>query len=344
MKKNLLGFLAASLLCLPFSLSLVAQEPVLRDQVPDTYTVVKGDTLWDISDTFLKNPWMWPEIWHVNAQIQNPHLIYPGDVIRLIYLDGTPRLTLDTSGREFKLSPKARVISEGEAIPTIPLDKINSFLSRSRVVDEEALETAPYVVAGGDDHLIVGAGDKAYVRGNIQEKYSVFGVYRKGDVYRDPETKEILGVQALDIGSGEIVSIEGEISTMEVTRTTSEIRAGDRLLREEERSIDSTFFPSSPNGDVNGVILAVEGGVTQVGRMDVVVINRGAREGMNAGNVLAIYKRGKRIRDRVSGGKVDLPDERAGILMVFRVFDKVSMALVLEADQGIAVNDIVKNP
>ncbi|VUD64311.1 hypothetical protein TDB9533_03287 [Thalassocella blandensis] len=344
MKKNLLGFLAASLLCLPFSLSLVAQEPVLRDQVPDTYTVVKGDTLWDISDTFLKNPWMWPEIWHVNAQIQNPHLIYPGDVIRLIYLDGTPRLTLDTSGREFKLSPKARVVSQGEAIPTIPLDKINSFLSRSRVVDEGVLESAPYVVAGGHDHLIVGEGDTAYIRGDIQEKFSVYGVYRKGDEYRDPITKEKLGVQALDIGSGEIIAINGEVSTMDVTRSTEEIRAGDRLLREEERSIDSTFFPSSPNSDVNGLILAVEGGVTQVGRMDVVVINKGAREGMVPGNVLAIYKRGKRIRDRISGGKVDLPDERAGILMVFRVFDKVSMALVLEADQGIAVNDIVKNP
>ena len=344
MKKNLLGFLAACILCLPFSLSIVAQEPVLRDDVPDTYTVVKGDTLWDISDTFLKNPWMWPEIWHVNAQIQNPHLIYPGDVIRLIYLDGSPRLTLDTSGREFKLSPKARVISQGEAIPTIPLDKINSFLSRSRVVDEDLIDNAPYVVAGGDDHLIVGAGDRAYVRGNIEEKYSVFGVYRKGDEYKDPVTKEKLGVQALDIGSGEIVAINTDVSTMAVTRTTEEIRAGDRLLKEEERSIESTFFPSAPNSNVEGVILAVEGGVTQVGRMDVVVINRGAREGMVPGNVLAVYKRGKRIRDRVSGGKVDLPDERAGLMMVFRVFDKVSMGLVLEADQGLAVNDIVKNP
>ncbi len=344
MKKNLLGFLAIAVLCFPLALSLKAQQPVLRDPVPDTHTVVKGDTLWDISDTFLKNPWMWPEIWHVNAQIQNPHLIYPGDVIRLIYMDGQPRLTLDNSGRVFKMTPKARVISVGEAIPTIPLDKINSFLSRSRVVDEEAIDNAPYVVAGGDNHLIVGAGDKAYVRGYTGSKYAVYGVYRKGQKFVDPITGEDLGVQALDIGSGEIMALDGEISTMEVSRTTEEIRAGDRLLIQEERAIDSTFFPSSPNGPVNGTILAVEGGVTQVGKMDVVVINRGAREGMQAGNVLAIYKRGKRIRDRVSGQSVTLPDERAGLMMVFRVFDKVSMALILEASQGLAVNDKVTNP
>lgn len=344
MKKNLLGFLAAVVLCLPMSLSTTAQEPVLRENVPDTHTVVKGDTLWDISATFLKNPWMWPEIWHVNAQIANPHLIYPGDVIRLVYMDGSPRLTLDTSGREFKLSPKARVISQGEAIPTIPLENINNFLSRSRVVDEDVIDSAPYVVAGGDDHLIVGAGDRAYVRGDVGDRYSVYGVYRKGDRYVDPVTKEVLGVQALDIGSGEISDINGQISTLAVSRSNEEIRAGDRLLKEEERVIDSTFFPSAPNANVEGVILAVEGGVTQVGRLDVVVINRGERDGMVPGNVLAVYKRGKQVRDRVANETVTLPNERAGLMMVFRVFDKVSMGLVLEANQGLKINDLVQNP
>lgn len=344
MKKNFLGMASAAALLVVAVAWASAEEPQLRDDVPETHTVVKGDTLWDISSRFLKNPWMWPEIWHVNAQIENPHLIYPGDVIRLVYFQGKPRIEIDTSGRVFKLTPEARVLSADEAIETIPLDKIDSFLSRSRVVEEDELEMAPYVISGGDNHLIVGAGDKAYVRGDVKDKFTVYGVYRRGDEFIDPITRERLGLQALDIGSGEIVALDGEISTLAVTRTTEEIRAGDRLLRQEERAIDSTFYPSPPSGEVDGLILAVEGGISQVGKMDVVVINRGEREGMMAGNVLAIYKRGEKIQDRIAGDRVMLPDERAGLLMVFRVFEKVSFGLILEASRGVSVNDKVRNP
>ncbi|WP_086934374.1 LysM peptidoglycan-binding domain-containing protein [Agarilytica rhodophyticola] len=344
MKKILLSIFAIVLTSLPTIAFVNAEEPILQDNVPDTHTVVKGDTLWDISGRFLKNPWMWPEIWHVNAQIENPHLIYPGDVIRLVYLSGQPRLTVDRSGRVFKLSPKARILTAEEAIDTIPLDKINSFLSRSRIVGEEELKTAPYVVAGKDENLIAGAGDEIYIRGDLKEKFAVYGIYRPGEMFIDPETREKLGMQALDIGSGEVSALNGEISTLEVSRTTEEIRIGDRLLEQEERSIDSTFFPSAPVGPVEGVILAVEGGVRLVGKMDVVVINRGEREGIQAGNVMAVYKRGNRIRDRISQQNVTLPDERAGLVMVFRVFEKLSFALVLEAEKGIKVNDKVKNP
>ncbi len=340
MKKYFIGLTLAVLLA-----NLAFAQPRLREDVPDTYTVVRGDTLWDISETFLQNPWLWPEIWHVNTQIHNPHLIYPGDVIRLIYLDGQPRLTVtNRPGPVMKLTPNARVLSEAEAIDTIPLDKINSFLSRSRIVTKEELEQAPYVVAGGDDHLIVGAGDRFYAVGSFTGDEAVYGVYRKGEEYRDPETRERLGIQALDIGSAELRSIDEEVGTLLATRSTEEIRIGDRLLREEERPIDSTFFPSPPAGNIEGVILVVEGGLTQVGKMDVVVINRGAREGVVPGNVFAVYKRGERIRDRVEGGKVKLPDERAGLLMIFRAFEKVSLGLVLEADQGLAVNDLVRSP
>jgi len=343
MKKYILGFFLGMSLSLIAVLQVSAQ-PQLRDDVPDSYTVVRGDTLWDISATYLKNPWMWPEIWHVNTQIENPHLIYPGDVIRLIYLDGRPRLTVNRQGPVLKLSPKARELTAAEAIDTISLDKINSFLSRSRVVSEEELEGAPYVLAGANEHLISGAGDMTYVRGNLAEEGTVYGIYRRGESYRDPETKEDLGVQALDIGSGELGSLEGEVGRLDITRSTEEVRTGDRLLRQEERPIDSTFFPSPPVGEVEAVILAVEGGVSQVGKMDVVIINRGSREGMTPGNVLAVYKRGEKVRDRVEGGSVQLPDERAGLLMVFRAFEKVSLGLILEAERSLAVNDKVRNP
>lgn len=341
MKKHLSGLFAAMALMVA---TATAEEAQLHDKVPATYTVVKGDTLWDISGTYLKNPWMWPEIWHVNTQIENPHLIYPGDVIRLIYVDGQPRLTLDTSGRVFKLEPKARVVSQGEAISTIPLDEINAFLSRSRISTDEELDQAPYVLSGMDEHLIVGAGDRLYARGTFEEGYRVYGIYRKGQTFIDPVTKEKLGVLAMDMGTSELVSTEGEVSTMKVTRTTEEIRAGDRFLRQEERAIASMFYPSPPVNDIEGVILAVEKGLNQVGNMSVVIINRGEREGLVAGNVMAIYKRGGMVRDRVSGGRVQLPDERAGLLMVFRTFEKISLGLVLEAYRGISVEDYVRNP
>lgn len=340
MRKYVTGIAAALVL----SVSVFAEEPQLHNDVPDSHVVVKGDTLWDISETFLKNPWLWPEIWHVNSQIENPHLIYPGDVIRLIYLDGKARLTLDTSGRLHKLEPQAHVISTGNAIDTIPLDRIHNFLSRSRIVGEDDFELAPYVVSGADQHLLAGAGDKVYLRGNVESVNTVYGIYRQGDTYIDPETKEFLGVQALDIGSGTIVNTKGEVATLDVTRTTTEVRIGDRLMREEERAIESTFVPSAPLTDVSGVILAVEGGVTQVGKMDVIIINRGERDAVLPGNVLAVYKRGRKIRDRVSGGTVQLPDERAGLVMIFRSFEKLSLGLVLEASQGLSVNDKVKNP
>lgn len=340
MIKYVTGMIAA----LGLAVHLHAEEPQLNDNVPDTHTVVKGDTLWGISAKFLKNPWLWPEIWHVNTQIQNPHLIYPGDIIRLIYLDGKPRLTLDDSGRIFKLEPKAHVVSVGEAIDAIPLDEINNFLSRSRILGKDELKEAPYVVSGVDEHLVAGAGDQVYVRGEIDGPRSIYGVYRVGETFKDPETKEFLGVQALDIGTVEVRTVGDDVAKVDVTRTTEEMRIGDRLIKEEERAIDSTFYPSSPIEEIDGLILAVEGGVSQVGKMNVVVINKGTRESVEPGNVMAVYKRGGKIKDRIGGGSVQLPDERAGLIMVFRSFEKVSLALVLEADQGLRINDKVRNP
>lgn len=338
MKKRILGLLSALLLS-----QAMAEEPQLRADYPEQYTVVKGDTLWDISNTFLSTPWYWPEIWHVNPQIANPHLIYPGDVIRLVYFDGKPRLTLDRN-RVVKLSPKTRVLEESEAIPSIPLDEINNFLSRSRIVSAEDLERAPHVVSGEAKRLVLGKGDRLYARGEFEGAVSVYGVYRRGETYIDPVTGELLGIQALDIGSGKMRALEDDIATLLMTRTTEEVRVGDRLLVEEERSIDSTFFPSAPDSDVEALIIAVEGGVSQVGKMDVVVINRGDREGLAVGNVLAVFKRGGQIKDRVKGDMVTLPDERAGLVMVFRTFEKLSLGLVLEAERPLAVKDLVRNP
>ena len=344
MKKVLLGLVAASVM----SVFSWAEDVKLTDSHPDRYTVIKGDTLWDISEKFLQNPWMWPEIWHVNPQIANPHLIYPNDVIKLIYLDGKARLTVERTVKlapgMTKLSPSVRVKPLGEAIPAIPLDAINTFLTRSRVIDAAQLQAAPYVLAGSDRRLIVGAGDKMYARGNFPANVPVFGVYRRGETYIDPDTKEVLGLQALDIGTAKLRALDKDVATMAVTRTTEEIRIEDRLLPHEERSVDSTFYPSSPDSEIEGKIISVEGGVTQVGKLDVVALNRGKREGLEVGNVMAIYKDGNHVKDRVTGQVVALPDERAGLLMVFRTFEKLSYALVLEADRPLAISDKVRNP
>lgn len=354
MKKRLLGLMVLGMITTSFwGQSAWGQEAILREDHPDQYTVVKGDTLWDISDKFLQNPWMWPEIWHVNPQIDNPHLIFPGDLIRLIYLDGRPRLTVQRGdeSRTYKvapgtkkLSPSIHVIPLAQAIPSIPLDAIDTFLSDSRIVLPGELEAAPYVLAGAHSRLIVGAGDFLYARGDFANGVPVYGVYRRGDAYVDPETDEVLGIQARNIGTVKVKSIDGDIATSTVTRTTEEIRIKDRLLPREERSIDSSFFPSPPAEQVEAIILAVEGGLSQVGKMDVVVLNRGEREGLKPGNVLAVYKRGALTRDPVAEEVVKLPEEKAGLLMVFRTFEKLSFGLVLEAELPLATMDIVRNP
>jgi hypothetical protein len=266
----------------------------------------------------------------------------------LIYLDGKPHLTVERTVKMVpgttKLSPSIRVMSEEDAIPAIPLDRVDSFLSRSRILDDGVLERAPYMLAGPEQRLIVGSGDRGYARGEFAEGVDTYGVFRLGDTYVDPVTRERLGNHALSIGTVRVSSQENDVTTIAVTRSTEEIRLGDRLLPSEQRPVDSTFYPSAPDDEIDGLIMAVEGGVTQVGNLDVVVLNRGEREGLQIGNVLAVYKRGEVVRDRVAGGRVSLPDERAGLVMVFRTFEKMSFGLILEADRPLAVHDRVRNP
>jgi len=319
----------------------------LKDGHPEQYTVVKGDTLWDISGRFLSEPWKWPELWHANPQIENPHLIYPGDSLSLVYVDGQPRLMLNrgASRGTIKLSPTVRTTPIAEAISTIPLEAINSFLLNNRIVDSaEEFQAAPYIVAGNAERVISGSGDRIYGRGEFKDGINIYGIFRQGKTYKDPETGEVLGINADDVGSAEIVDTEGDIATMLLTRVTQEARIGDRLFPSEERAVNSTFMPSEPEGDINGVILDVPRGVTQIGQLDVVTLNKGERDGLKVGNVLAVYKTGETVRDRVTGENVKIPDERSGLLMVFRTYDKLSYGLVLQATRSLSVMDKVRNP
>ena len=354
MKKLLLAVAAASAISLFAWAEEVRTGDILRTGHPDEYIVKKGDTLWDISGTFLSKPWLWPDIWEINPQIKDPHWIYPGDLVRLVYREGEPRLVVDrttkmspddraTQPGTTRLSPQVRVESIEDAITTIPLEEIDPFLSRSRVVNPGDLESAAYILQGSQQHLIVGEGDTVYARGSF-DGLGGYGVYRKAEAMVDPKTRELLGVHAQGIGDVTVTKVEGDIATLNVSRSYEEIRPGDRLLPTEDQTITATFMPSAPDVDINGVIMAVERGVSQIGKMDVVFLNRGEREGLQVGNVLAIYRAGETVKDRVKGGNVTLPDERAGLLMVFRTFEKMSFALVLETDRPLAVGDKVRNP
>ncbi|HLD67262.1 MAG TPA: LysM peptidoglycan-binding domain-containing protein [Pseudomonas sp.] len=341
MRKSLLALLLLA------AAGLAQAEVQLKEGHPERYTVVRGDTLWDISGKFLSQPWKWPEIWHANPQVENPHLIYPGDTLSLVYVDGQPRLMLNrgASRGTIKLSPQVRSTPMAEAIPTIPLEAINSFLISNRIMDTaEEFQGVPYIVAGNAERVLSGSGDRIYARGLFEPGQSVYGIFRQGKTYLDPDTQEFLGINADDIGGGELVAEEGDVATLVLNRSTQEVRLGDRLFPTEERAITSTFMPSAPKSDVNGVILDVPRGVTQIGQFDVVTLNKGTRDGLADGNVLAVFKTGETVRDRITGESVKIPDERAGLLMVFRTYDKLSYGLILGATRSLSVMDKVRNP
>jgi nucleoid-associated protein YgaU len=341
MRKSLLALLLLA------ATGLAQAQVQLKEGHPQTYTVVAGDTLWDISGKFLSEPWKWQEIWRANPQVHDPDLIYPGDTLMLSYVDGQPRLTANRgeSRGTVKLSPRIRSTPMVEAVPSIPLGAINAFLLSNRIVDTpEEFERAPYIVAGDSERVLSGIGDRIYARGAFQPEHRVYGIFRKGKTYTDPVTKEVLGINADDVGGGEIVSSEGDMSTLALQRSNQEVRLGDRLFSSEERPITSTFMPSSPQSNVEGLIIDVPRGVTQIGVFDVVTVNRGKRDGLAEGNVLAIFKTGETVRDRITGEQVKIPDERSGLLMIFRTYDKLSYGLVLHANRSLAVMDKVRNP
>lgn len=336
---KLIGFILGLLL----SCSAIAAEPVaLNPAHPERYTVVKGDTLWDISALFLRDPWLWPEVWYVNPQIENPHLIYPGDEILLTYRDGRPVLSLS---RKNKLSPSARATPIDMSIPTIPIDAIAQFLTRPYVVEKDELKQAPYIVHFLDDHIIGGAGISFYARSIMQDDVTRYTVVRPGKPYKDPDTEEILGYEATFIGDADLKR-SGDPAKFLIVTSDQEAIIGDRLIKAQEKEPLINFEPRAPEGDIEGRIISVLNGLSQIGQYNVVVLNKGARDNLEPGHVLQILQGGNEIRDIIKGRgeTVTLPLEEAGILMVFRTFDRVSFALVMGATKPLHVLDWVRPP
>jgi hypothetical protein len=333
-----------SVLFVLISLPIVANEKIeLNPNHPQRYVVVKGDTLWDISGMFLKHPWHWPDIWYVNPQIDNPHLIYPGDELVLTVCGDRPCIQVNRGQRTVKLSPQIRETILDKPIPTISLAALGPFLAKPRVVGEEVLDNAPYVVSSSDERLISGAGDYVYARG-VEEGDSIhYSLFRGGDAYTDPETGEILGYEAIYTGDATLER-GGDPAKFNLTETTREVRMGDRLLEVEAEDYDLYFTPRAPEQDIAGSIISVFDGVSQVGQYQVVVLNKGLRDGLETGHVLSVFKKGDVIRDQVTADPNDtvtLPEEHIGEAMVFKLYEKVSYAIVMRATDAIHVKDKV---
>jgi nucleoid-associated protein YgaU len=329
-------------------LSTISHSLTLKPDAPERYTVKKGDTLWDISERYTDDAWQWPNIWYQNPQINDPHLIFPGDIIGLMAVGGEMKVAVVERGMEsrtVKMTPTARIEPIESAIPTIPMDAIMPFIVNNRIVQAGELEGAPYVLAAGGGRIMNGAGGVAYGRGDFSAGIAnAYGIFRASKIYKDPITEEVLGLEAKEIGLANVMSNEKDIVKLDLVKTSQQVKEGDRLLTTENRQLVARFQPKAPDEYVDGFIISVPGGVTQIGQYSMIVINKGKRDGVSEGASLDIMKRGEIVRDRTKEEKVRLPAEKAGQLMVFRSYEKLSYALVVKATRSLNVGDQVRSP
>ncbi len=364
--------------------ALVAAQPAaMQDSAPERYTVQKGDTLWSISGRYLKEPWRWPELWKMNQeQLKNPHLIYPGDVIVLDRSGGEPRLNL-VSLETARLEPKVRSEpSIRSAVPSISPSVIEPFLSKPLVVGVDELEGAPKIVATADGRVTLGPGDLAFVHGLGKNKGNQWQIFRRGDPLVDPENNQILGYEAVYLGEAQVRQ-HGEVATIEITRSVLEIFRDDRLLPLVKQTPVFAYVPQRPKKAVKGRIISTYGGLQETGPLSIVTLSKGSKDGLEIGTVLAIERSQTTARysqrtaplfgrSGLSGSDsprtyysetipardtllergepitnqdiAKLPDQRYGLVMVFRTFDRASFALVMESSGPVAVSDYVTNP
>jgi hypothetical protein len=384
MNKHIITLVA--LACLSFNVN--ADEIQLQKNHPDRYVVVKGDTLWGISGKFLKDPWLWPKVWKMNrAEIKNPHRIYPGDIVMLDTSSGEPRLsvlhetiTLEPGVREEPL--------EKEAIQTISPSIIGPFLSQPLLIENGKLDSAPRIISGQDNRVILSPGTRVYINEIKEGEGTHWNIYRPGEQLIDPDTKEVLGTEAIYLGDTDITRF-GAPATGDIVRAKEEIFTKDRLVVSPDE-FKSSFVPHAPEAQISGRIMRIYGGVAEAGPNTVVSINRGKNDGLEEGHVLAISRYGNIIKDPefkkptssqvdpeekklkelnfdvktgpdgkkivnfekdppktqvvLAPGQVKLPDERVGLLMIFRTFDRVSYGLIMSTTDAVYTLDAVHTP
>lgn len=334
-----------------------------RPDAPDQHTVVKGDTLWDISGTFLQKPWCWPHVWGMNrAEIANPHWIYPGQVIWFDRAAGRLRLgtkvgsSSNTVGEPgtVKLSPQLRTEGLGkDAIPAIPAGVIEPFLTQPLIIEGDELKNAPRIVATAENRVFLGKDDKAYVRGNLNGGTS-FQVFRPGKALVDPVTKKTVGIEAFYLGTVKLrqqAAAGSDVHTFTVANAKEEMGVGDQLMQMPPTPMQN-YVPHPPAAKIDARVLAIYNGVTHAGQNQVVSINRGKLDGLDIGSVLELYHVGQTVTDKsaskgwhnLGNPQVKLPDERTGSLFIFRVFNHISYGLIMQVTEPVVVGDVARTP
>lgn len=354
---------------------LMADELTLNNDAPKSYVVKKGDTLWDISGIFLKQPWLWPKLWRINPEINNPHLIYPGDELNLVFDEqGQPMLVKEApieeiikSKPELKWSPKVRTqLKALSPISTIPLDVIAPYIRYDTVFSNEEIEVLPYVLGSEEGYKSSVDGFKTYVKGNLDAGKG-YAIYQKGEEIIDPETQESLGFYGRLVGSGKSLragNIENnEPATLYVEGAKQEIRSGNIVIPVNEDQLYPSFFTmQAANSDVQASIIKTVSGVREFGKLEVVVINRGSQHAILQGDVLSVKRKSPGVIETGNGpvytsdaslwnrmansddSDYNMPIETVGNMMVFKVYEKVSMALVLHSEKPLRLKDLVTAP
>ena len=349
-----------SLICILLPIVTFADSLDIRENAPDRHVVVKGDTLWDISATFFKDPWKWQQIWGLNKNtIKDPHWIYPGDVVFLDRTTGTLRIgnsntppqpvadhaDASSGSPVVKLSPRARELpSDRNSIPAIPFDAIAPFLAQPLVIDDSNSAERPILVSAYDQHQLLGTNDLAYVKNMPADRGTQWQIYRVGHSFVDPDTKEALGQEAIYLGDATVEKF-APLSELRITKVVSEVGIGD-YFTQSTQGFAASFEPHAPKFPISAKIISIYGGVDQAGKNSIVTINKGTRDGLENGHVLALYQKGAVINDETlfKPSRIALPDTRYGLIFVFRTFQKVAYALVLQAQIPAQVLDTAKTP
>ncbi len=346
----------------------------LSPSAPDQYTVKQGDTLWGISQMYLIQPWYWPELWYLNPQVKNPHLIYPGDVLKLVNVEGQTRLTIGERGPEgaaadsnagngqviargngVRLSPQVHGSPLPQAITTIPYHVIETFMGRPSVIPTEEVKQGPHIVGFRDNHVLGSAGDDIYARGvGDAEEGKRYNIIHVDQELRDPDNGRKLGYRGIYVGNG-IVTKQGDPARIRLNESTLEALPGDRLFA-EDFEINADFVPHAPRDEVKAHIFVVSG-VSVVGQYQVIALNQGSENGLDAGAVVAIYQRGEVVKDSFTDGlsanpmnepkggkKVKLPNEHTGTALIFKAYKHMSYALIMDSTNVVRVGDLIRNP
>ncbi len=366
---------AARVLGLSALLSLspawAAEVVTIRENSPTEYTVVEGDTLWDIAGMFLEQPWLWPEVWQINPQIEDPDLIYPGDVIELTYVDGNPVLRLSRGDvleaapegvRTVRLSPQVRreALEGPNPIPAIPLELISGYLSGNVVLSEDSFETAPYILGGREGRELLSAGDDALARGTWANGVAVYDIVRRGRELEDPESGDELGIEGLQVGTATLARSDDDQATLTITSNEQEIRAGDRLIPRTGMGLNESYLPMPPPFAVDAAIVSIGTGRTIGGTYDTLIINVGANDRIAVGQLLTVedqpevfddqfgnrnpWQRLKHAFGVENSNEVTFAGETAAQILIYRVFDDASMGLVLDSNRDVRLNDRVVTP